>query len=133
MMSDTALRRKINIRFEGSGGRGVIRLLLFIPKTENNRPVPAFLFLNNREETLTDPERKTSSGFWPAELIVSKGYAAAVIQLQDVDPDFHDHYKNGVHGILEPPMSRVYRTCGGQMRHGHGEQAGQWITWRLIR
>ncbi|MCS7460769.1 prolyl oligopeptidase family serine peptidase [Paenibacillus doosanensis] len=99
-MNGTAVRKKINIRFDGPGGTGVIHLYLFVPITEGKK-VPAFLLICNREQENMDPDRKVQSPFWPAEDIVSRGYAAAVFHVQDADPDFDDGFRNGVHGIWE--------------------------------
>ncbi|TBL71044.1 alpha/beta hydrolase family protein [Paenibacillus thalictri] len=101
-MDGRAVRKQINIVYEGPGGTGVIRLLLFIP-ADIHRPVPAFLLINNREEEHIDPDRTIKSAFWPAEYIVSRGYAAAAFHVADVDPDDHDGFINGVHGIFDPP------------------------------
>lgn len=103
MMDGGALRRKVDIIYEGHGGKGTIHLLLFIPKSEDHKPVPAFLLINNQEDSLTDPDRHTRSSFWPAEQIVSRGYAAAVFSAGDVDPDYEDGFINGVHGIFDSP------------------------------
>jgi hypothetical protein len=78
----------------------MIRLLLFVP-SGMDRPVPALLLLNNRGVAQMDPERGMKSPFWPAELIVSRGYAAAVIDNDDADPDYDDGFRNGVHGIFD--------------------------------
>lgn len=104
MMGGEALCKQVDITFEGEGGGGRIALTLFVP-AKAAKPAPAFLLLNNREPGLADPERRTVSGFWPAEQLVSRGYAAAVFQLSDVDPDHHDGFANGVHGIFDRKIS----------------------------
>lgn len=101
-MGGASVRKRINIVYEGPGGTGTIRLLLYIP-THTVRPVPAFLLINNREEDVDDPNCGLDSTFWPAKTIVSRGYAAAMFQTKDVDPDEHDGFHNGVHGIFDPP------------------------------
>jgi (4-O-methyl)-D-glucuronate---lignin esterase len=50
-------------------------------------PAPAFVFINHRAATSADPTRQQKDGLWPAEEIVGRGYAAAVFQVNDVDPD----------------------------------------------
>ncbi|MGE5557528.1 MAG: alpha/beta hydrolase family protein [Bacillota bacterium] len=101
MMDGTATRRKIDIRFEGPGGKGVIHLLLFTPNGIP-KPLPAFLLICNRGADNIDPDRNEKSPFWPAEQIVARGYAAAAFQVSDADPDEDDGFKNGVHGIFDP-------------------------------
>jgi hypothetical protein len=100
MMDGRAVRKQVNITYEGPGGQGAIRLLLFVP-TGLERPVPAMLLLNNRGVRQMDPERAIRSPFWPAERIVSRGYAAAVIDNDDAAPDCDDGFRNGVHGIFD--------------------------------
>ena len=99
-MGGLALRRKVRIGYAGEGGEGEIGLLLFIPLAAR-KPVPAFVLINNRGVEHSDPDRNTSSKFWPAERIVARGYAAAVFSVDDVDPDEDDGFRNGVHGIFD--------------------------------
>ncbi|TVY06709.1 alpha/beta hydrolase [Paenibacillus cremeus] len=100
MMNGAAVRKQVEIRYEGSGGEGSIKLLLFIP-TNRTKPSPLFLLINNRGLEHMDPERENVSPFWPAETILSQGFAAAVFNNADVDPDEHDDFQNGVHGIFD--------------------------------
>ncbi|HZG58255.1 acetylxylan esterase [Paenibacillus sp.] len=108
-MGGAAVRRRVAIRLEGPGGAYAVPLLLFVPTAAANgagTPAPAFLFLNNRGAEHTDPERLVRSGFWPAERIVERGYAAAAIDVHAIDPDVHDGFANGVHGVFEPNPER---------------------------
>jgi hypothetical protein len=100
-MGGTAVRKKVDILYTGAGGTGEIHLYLFLPDGAS-RPVPAFLLLCNRQAANIDPERKMQNGFWPAEMIVSRGYAAAAFQVEDLDPDRYDGFRDGVHGIFDP-------------------------------
>ncbi|QHT60959.1 acetylxylan esterase [Paenibacillus lycopersici] len=100
MMGGSAVRKQVDIRFEGPGGAGSIRMLLFLPST-CSKPCPAFLLLNNRGSQVMDPERDAIAPFWPAERMIARGYAAAVLDVEDADPDFHDGFRNGVHGIFD--------------------------------
>lgn len=99
-MDGAATRKIVDINFSGPHGKGTIHLTLFIP---NQRKVaaPAFLLICNRGRKNIDPDRVTKSDFWPAEMIVAKGYAAAAIYVGDMDPDKDDGFKNGVHGIFD--------------------------------
>src|SRR5690606_30787335 len=96
-MDGKALRRQVEITFEGHGGTGTIHLLLFIPQSADKQPAPAFVLINNRGSAHTDPERESKSPFWPAEKMIASGYAAAVFSVEDVDPDHDDGFQNGVH------------------------------------
>ncbi|HZG78913.1 MAG TPA: acetylxylan esterase, partial [Paenibacillus sp.] len=102
-MGGSAVRKQVRIRTEGPGGENVIRLLLFVPVSAKERPVPAFLLINNRGSEHTDASREQRSPFWPAETIVARGFAAAAFYNADADPDRHDGFRDGVHGAFDPP------------------------------
>jgi hypothetical protein len=69
-------------------------------------PTPCFLLICNRGATNIDPSRSIQSPFWPAEEMIGRGYAAAAFLNSDLDPDRHDGFTNGVHGIFDPPGVR---------------------------
>lgn len=100
-MDGAATLKQVAIEFSGPGGQGRINLVLFVPN-ERKGSAPAFLLICNRPAENIDPTRQKKSEFWPAEQIVARGYAAAAFQVGDVDPDKHDGFKNGVHGIFDP-------------------------------
>ena len=100
-MDGAATRKQVDITFSGPGGKGSIRLLLFVPN-DAPKPVPAFLLICHRDSENIDPTRENRVPFWPAEHIVARGYAAATFQVADVDPDKYDAFQNGVHGIFDP-------------------------------
>jgi hypothetical protein len=72
-----------------------IHLTLFIPNNVS-KPVPAFLFINNRSKDNTDPTRMIESDFWPAESVIDAGYAIATFHVDDLAPDNKDLFSNGV-------------------------------------
>lgn len=100
VLNGSAQCKEINITFKGPGGEGGFRLLLYIPN-HAPKPVPAFLFINNRDMNLDVIEGEKPSSFWPVNEIISRGYAAATFKTSDIDPDFHDEFQNGVHRIFD--------------------------------
>ncbi|MDX9946517.1 MAG: prolyl oligopeptidase family serine peptidase [Bacteroidales bacterium] len=99
-MGGAATLKEVDIVISSEGKSLTIRLNLFVPNNAGKK-VPAFLTINNRGTDQADPSRKIKNEFWPAEAIVSRGYAAAVFQNSDVDPDNFDDFKNGIHGLLD--------------------------------
>jgi len=99
-MGGTATLKQVDITIVSGGKSLDIHLTLFVP---NNlpKPVPAYLLIDNRGPANTDPTRKLKSEFWPAEEVISRGYAIAVFSNADVDPDNFDDFKNGIHGLLD--------------------------------
>ena len=98
VMQGKAVLKLVEVSYEGLRGKGYIHVAIFIPKAAT-KPVPAFLLINNRDVANIDPA-VTDNPFWPVEQIVNRGYAAAAFSVEDVDPDYDDEFKNGVHGIF---------------------------------
>jgi len=113
-------------------------MLLILPKSRE--PVPVFLGLNfDGNHTITnDPGISVSDAWgaaensrgedslaWPVRQITDRGFAIATIYYGDIDPDFDDGFRNGVH-----PM--FYKQ--GQTQPGPGEwgSIGAW-AWGLSR
>lgn len=100
-------------------------LVLFTPK-ESSKPVPCFLGLNfvgnhgmtedpqilipntwvREDKKTTEGNKATEAGRnqsahrWPITQITSRGYAVASVYYGDIDPDFDDGFKNGVHALF---------------------------------
>ena len=114
-------------------------LLLLLP-AERDGPVPLFLGLNfyGNQTVLSDPDislpgswvrnnqelgieehratedsRGRRAQRWPVELILARGYGLATICAGDIDPDFDDGFKNGVHGLFpEEELNRGPESWG---------------------
>ena len=99
-MNGEATLKQVEITISSEGKSLVIHLTMFVPD-KVKKPVPLFLLIDNRGPSNTDPARIVKSEFWPAEQVISRGYAIAVFYNADVDPDNYDEFKNGIHGILD--------------------------------
>ena len=102
MMDGKALRKRIRATYAGKYGKGSFEFTVFIPK--NKKKVPAFLLICNRNPAENiDPSRKVKSGFWPAEEIVDRGYAAIAFWNGDIAPDRNVGNREGVFACFEDP------------------------------
>ncbi len=109
----------------GSAAEVKVDLILFLPK-DASKGVPCFLGLNFRGNhamsddpkilmpvTWVPDDKKTTKGNeaselgrnqaahrWPISEITSRGYGVASAYYGDIDPDFDDGFKNGVHALF---------------------------------
>ncbi len=138
-----AIRREITVFFTDDDDGPSMNILVYTP-ADATGPVPCFLGLNfhgnhsvdadpaiqiteswvrndtgrgNIDHKATEQSRGKSSGRWPAEMIVSRGYGLATIYYGDIDPDFHDEFRNGIHAITEPDRGDAPRSsdAGGSI------------------
>ena len=119
-----ALRREVKIKLLNEGKELEFTLLVYLPHSD--RPVPVFLGYNfGGNHTVTDelgisvtgswmqddPEdgvtgnkasekgRGKSALQWQVRELISRGYGLVTLYYGDIDPDFDDGFKNGVHGL----------------------------------
>ena len=111
-MDGKAVRKLVDITYSGPCGRLTFRATAFIPKSA--KPSPAFVLICNRSPKTNggvnpiDPERKQKSGFWPAEEIVRRGYAAVTFYNGDVAPDDKKGgCRKGIFPCVEPHEART--------------------------
>jgi hypothetical protein len=125
-LGGTATRKQISIYFTKDKTGPHIDVLMYLPN-KGKKPAPAFVGLNfdgnhtvnadpgikitsnwvanNRENGITNNQaseksRGASSSRWQAEKIVGRGYALVTAYYGDIDPDFDDGFKNGVHPLF---------------------------------
>ena len=113
-MDGKAVRKRVRIHYRGPFGASSFVALAFIPASE--KPVPAFLLICNRTpEQNIDPTRKCKTGFWPAEEIVERGYAAVTFFNGDIAPETYNPataFLDGVFTCYERPQDRTDTSWG---------------------
>ena len=119
-----ATRSERTLKFSGGP---TIHLLVYRP-TEEPGAVPAFMALNFggnhtiaddpgislskswvrndlrsgiENNRATDAARGKAKRRWPVKKIVERGYALITAHYADIDPDFDDNFRNGVHLLLD--------------------------------
>ena len=100
MMGGAAIRKRVRVEYGGAFGTNSFTFTAFIPRQE--KPAPSFVFICNRPpDEVIDPTRRVKSGFWPAEEIVARGYAAIAFAFDEVTPDREHGNTLGVFAAFE--------------------------------
>lgn len=99
-LAGAATLQEVDVRIARGDKSLTIRVHLFFPN-QADKPAPAFLLICNRGAENIDPTREKKSEFWPVEEGIARGYAMAAFLNADVDPDKHDGFQNGIHGLLD--------------------------------
>ena len=118
--------KEVSVYFTGKKDGPKMDILIYLP---NGRPIPYPLFIglnfygnhtihkdtgitlskqwirNNKdfgiiENRATEASRGMSSHRWPVERILKRGYGLATVYYGDIDPDFDDGFKNGIHPLF---------------------------------
>lgn len=124
--NDSMRRKQVTLRLARNGAHVDLHLLAYLPP-ESDDPVPLFVGLNfNGNHSITtdadvpvttvwvrdnaklgyvgnkatEESRGSAQSRWPYREIISRGYGVATIYYGDIDPDFHDGFKNGVHALF---------------------------------
>lgn len=139
-----AIRREVDLFFGTSADATSMRMLIYTPKATTS-PSPAFIGLNFKgnhtvesdpainlsrswvrdqpglaiNNRATEAARGVSASRWPVELIIDRGYALVTIYYGDIDPDFDDGFKNGIHRTLQSKVESIPQ----------GERWGSIATW----
>ena len=127
-----ATRKEVAVYFDAAEKVYMV-LLMYVPN-DRKGPVPAFLGVNfkGNHGTTDDPEvsmptdqqlegygpnyklqeRGANAHRWPYEYVISQGYAVVTFAREDVDPDWHDGFKNGVHAVMDKGLERKADSWG---------------------
>ena len=127
-----ATRKEVAVYFDAAEKVYMV-LLMYVPN-DRKGPVPAFLGVNfkGNHGTTDDPEvsmptarqlegygpkyrleaRGANAHRWPYEYVISQGYAVVTFAREDVDPDWHDGFRNGVHAVMDKGLERKADSWG---------------------
>lgn len=99
VMEGRAIRRTVEVEAVRKGIHFSFTFVVFIP-AGLEKPAPAFITICNRGIRDSDPARHFLSPFYPAETIVSRGYACAAFRTQEVAPDYDEGFSTGFHKLF---------------------------------
>lgn len=122
-LSGIASMREVKLTFKNAGKEHSMRMLVYLPKNVKKAPVFLGYNFNGNHTVIDDPniilpdvwqrdkailpekgkesDRGKSYSNWQVKELLSKGYGLATIYYCDVDPDFDDGFKNGIHALFE--------------------------------
>jgi len=125
VLNGKALCKEVTLEYASGDKRVAMTILLYLPR-QQRKPAPLFLGLNfnGNQAVHTDPEilltrawmrndsllgvfnhrasektRGVEARRWPVEMVLERGYGLATIYYGDLDPDYDDGFKNGVHPL----------------------------------
>lgn len=98
-MEGQAIRQTVEVEAVRNGRHFIFCFTVFIPAGAE-KPVPAFVTVVNRGIKDSDPCRHFMSPFYPAEMIVARGYACAAFRTQEIAPDYEEGFTTGFHRLF---------------------------------
>jgi len=127
-LNGLAVRKQVSIYPTGDKAGLHLDLLVYLPSSAR-RPVPLFMGLNFqgnqsvhadpgiklceswmrpesngvKDNRATEESRGAEASRWAVETILSRGYGLATMYYGDIDPDFDDGFRNGVHPLFYRP------------------------------
>ncbi|MEP3478230.1 MAG: acetylxylan esterase [Fuerstiella sp.] len=147
-----AIRRELTVFFTDDDTGPGMELLVYTPKAAT-QPVPGFIGYNfhgnhsieddesifitqqwvrndtkrgNVNHKATAKSRGRSQSRWPLKMILERGYSLTTLYCGDIDPDFDDTFRNGIHAVCEDRVE-------GQPRSSEaGGTISAW-SWGLSR
>lgn len=91
LTNGNGVRKVVEFAITGPNGTYSFRLPVYLPN--NNQKAPIFILINHRSKIFgLDP----NSGYFPLDFIFSKGYGAAVINVDDFTEDNNVRYRTGL-------------------------------------
>lgn len=136
-----AHRREVTVFFSDDDNGPQMDLLIYTPVNAKGS-VPTFLGYNfngnhaiekdptlhiteswvrdDKELGITDhraneASRGSEASRWAVEMIIKRGFGLVTIYYGDVDPDFDDGFKNGIHSLFEKPETPRAGNAGGSI------------------
>lgn len=128
-LNGTATRKQIALYLTADMKGPIMNILIYLPNNQS-APFPTFIGLNfygnhtiqddpgivlptswirNNEQfaitenRATEASRGVRSSRWPVKKILERGYALATAYYGDIDPDYDDGFKNGIHPFFYKP------------------------------
>ncbi len=159
-----ARRKQVRVYFGGKKEGPAMDVLLYVPAAAAG-PVPFFWGLNFQgnhtvshdpgirmpqvpAEAPGSPRARAQKDFargdqtdrWQVEWVLSQGYGTATAWYEDIDPDYDDGFKNGVHGLFpDLEAKRDGSTWGSLAAWAWGLRAGMdylkmepWCDARMV-
>jgi pimeloyl-ACP methyl ester carboxylesterase len=99
IMNGRAIRKTVEVEAVRKERHFIFTFDVFIPANAK-KPVPAFVEICNRGSMNCDPARELLSSFYPAETIISRGYACAAFRTHEVAPDYEEGFRTGFHRLF---------------------------------